>query len=62
MAGEHNHDQDEEKSDQVVENEGITIIPRKRTKKYTLAELLGQCTPDGAHKEIDFGTEGNELI
>ncbi len=47
----------------VMKNEGtITLVPRKPIKKYSLAELLAQCTPDKAHDEIDFGVEGNELI
>lgn len=40
----------------------ITLKPKKIRKKYTLEELLSQITPENRHKEIDFGTEGRELI
>ncbi|MFE8698391.1 AbrB/MazE/SpoVT family DNA-binding domain-containing protein [Cytobacillus sp. FJAT-53684] len=47
----------------VVENEGvITLVPKKQQKKYSLDELLAQCTPNNRHPEIDYGIEGNELI
>ena len=40
----------------------ITLKPKKIRKKYTLEELLSQINPENRHKEIDFGTEGRELI
>ncbi|MBF8417900.1 AbrB/MazE/SpoVT family DNA-binding domain-containing protein [Heyndrickxia coagulans] len=40
----------------------ITLKPKKVRKKYTLDALLSQITPENRHKEIDFGTEGRELI
>lgn len=40
----------------------ITLKPKKSKKKYTLEELISQITPENRHKEIDFGTEGRELI
>lgn len=47
----------------VAENEKtITLKPKKSQKKYTLEELLSQITPENRHKEIEFGTEGRELI
>lgn len=46
----------------VVGNAEITLVPKKPVKKYTLEELLAQCTPDRAHEEIDFGIKGEELI
>ncbi|MFP5116151.1 AbrB/MazE/SpoVT family DNA-binding domain-containing protein [Bacillaceae bacterium C204] len=47
----------------VMGNEGvITLVPKKPIIKYTLEELLAQCTPDRAHEEIDFGIKGEELI
>lgn len=47
----------------VVGNEGIiTLVPKKQQKKYSLDELLAQCKPEYRHDDIDFGTEGNELI
>lgn len=45
----------------VTENE-ITLRPKRIKKKYTLEELLSQITPENQHQEIDFGTEGRELI
>jgi antitoxin MazE len=41
---------------------GITLVPKKPKKVYSLEELLAQCTPERAHEELDFGVEGNELI
>lgn len=38
------------------------LKPRKPTKKYSLEELLSRITPENRHDEIDFGTEGRELI
>jgi len=47
----------------VAENgESITLKPRSPQKKYTLEEFLSQITPENRHDEIDFGTEGRELI
>lgn len=46
----------------IIEDGAIRIVPKKRPKKYSLNELLEQITPENRHKEIDFGTEGNELI
>jgi len=47
----------------VETNEGtITLVPKKARKKYSLDELLSGITPENTHKEIDLGTEGNELI
>jgi antitoxin MazE len=43
-----------------LEDQGIKLIPKK--KKPTLDELLAKVTPENRHHEIDFGTEGNELI
>lgn len=40
----------------------ITLRPKKARKKYSLEELLSQITPGNRHDEIDFGTEGRELI
>lgn len=40
----------------------ITLRPKKAKVKYTLEELLSQITPNNQHKEIDFGTEGREII
>ena len=45
-----------------VDDQIIQLVPKKQQKKYSLEELLAQCTPDKAHEEIDFGIEGNELI
>lgn len=46
-----------------MENEGtILLVPKKKSKKYSLEELLAQCTPENRHAEVDFGIEGNELI
>jgi len=44
----------------IVENQAIKLIPKK--KKPTLEELLAKITPENRHAEIDFGTEGNELL
>ncbi|KZO00497.1 AbrB/MazE/SpoVT family DNA-binding domain-containing protein [Pseudobacillus badius] len=44
----------------VVGKDGIQLVPKK--KKYTLQELLAQCKPENRHDEIDFGSEGKELI
>ncbi|MBM7645986.1 antitoxin MazE [Scopulibacillus daqui] len=47
----------------VEESEGtIKIVPIKRPKSYSLEELLKQCKPENRHQEIDFGSEGNELL
>ena len=47
----------------MIENEGIIRLKPKRTrKKYTLEELISQIIPENRHEEIDFGTEGRELI
>lgn len=47
----------------IAENEGIiTLKPKMTHKKYTLNELLSQITPENQHDEVDFGTEGRELI
>ncbi|PKR82502.1 AbrB/MazE/SpoVT family DNA-binding domain-containing protein [Heyndrickxia camelliae] len=46
----------------VVDDERITLIPKKQPKTYSLDELLAQCKPENRHNEIDFGVEGNELI
>lgn len=47
----------------VAENEKIiTLKPKRLQKKFTLEELLSQITPENRHDEIDFGTEGRELI
>lgn len=43
-----------------VENQEIKLVPKK--KKPTLEELLAKVTPENRHDEINFGTEGNELI
>ena len=43
-------------------NDSITLKPKKVTKKYTLEELLSQITPENQHKEIDYGSEGRELL
>ncbi|MGG5255259.1 AbrB/MazE/SpoVT family DNA-binding domain-containing protein [Neobacillus sp. SM06] len=43
-------------------DEAITLTPKKQQKKYSLDELLAKCKPEYRHKEIDLGTEGNELI
>lgn len=40
----------------------IKLKPKKAKKNYTLGELLSQITPDNQHDEVDFGTEGRELI
>ena len=44
------------------DEESITLKPKKKKKKYTLEELLSQITTENRHNEIDFGTEGRELI
>lgn len=44
----------------VVENKSIMLFPQKR--KPTLQELLAQAKPENRHGEIDFGSEGNEMI
>ncbi|MFC4766673.1 AbrB/MazE/SpoVT family DNA-binding domain-containing protein [Effusibacillus consociatus] len=44
----------------VVDDHGITLVPKK--KKYTLEELLALAKPENRHDEIDFGIEGNEMI
>lgn len=47
----------------IAENEKIiTLKPKKLQKQYTLEDLLSKITPENQHKEIDFGTEGRELI
>lgn len=47
----------------VTEKEGkITLIPKKQPIKYSLEELLAQCSAEKRHQEIDFGVEGKELI
>ena len=46
----------------VVNNQEISLIPKKQPKKYSLNELLAKITPENRHKEIEFGIEGNELI
>lgn len=45
-----------------VEEGTITLVPKKTRKKYSLDELLSGVTTENRHHEIDFGTEGNELI
>ena len=45
-----------------VANGAITLIPKKQQKKYSLEELLAQCSLENRHQEIDFGVEGKELI
>lgn len=56
-------DQGSEMELNVIGDENIiTLKPKKTRKKYTLQELLSQITPENRHKEIDFGTEGRELI
>ena len=40
----------------------ISLKPKKVRKKYSLEELLSQITPENRHEEIDFRTEGRELI
>ncbi|MFS1511057.1 AbrB/MazE/SpoVT family DNA-binding domain-containing protein [Chengkuizengella sp. SCS-71B] len=44
----------------VTENQNIILKQKKKTP--TLEELLAKITPENRHDEIDFGTEGNELI
>ncbi|AGA56377.1 growth regulator [Thermobacillus composti KWC4] len=44
----------------VSEDHTLIVIPIK--KKPTLEELLAQCKPENRHDEIDFGTEGKELL
>ncbi len=47
----------------IAENdEIITLKPKRLQKKYTLEDLLSQITPENRHNEIDFGSEGRELI
>lgn len=56
-------DQGSEMELTVIGNENIiTLKPKKARKQYSLDELLGQITPENRHEEIDFGTEGRELI
>ena len=43
-----------------IENEVLTIKPKK--KKTSLEELLSQVTDENRHKEIVFGTEGDESL
>jgi antitoxin component of MazEF toxin-antitoxin module len=36
--------------------------PARRRRKYTLAELLAQVTPESIHPEVDFGhPQGKEI-
>lgn len=44
----------------VVNDREISLIPKKKTP--VLEELLAKVTPENRHAEIDFGSEGNELI
>lgn len=44
----------------VVNDREISLIPKK--KAPILEDLLAEITPENRHVEIDFGTEGNELI
>lgn len=47
----------------INESDGIiTLQPKKSRKKYNLEELVSQITPEKRHEEIDFGSEGRELI
>lgn len=47
----------------VIGNENIiTLRPKRIQKKYTLEELVSQITPENRHQEIDFGSEGRELL
>ncbi|PLR75671.1 AbrB/MazE/SpoVT family DNA-binding domain-containing protein [Bacillus sp. V3-13] len=46
----------------VVNDEIITLVPKQRPMKYSLEELLAQITPENRHEEIEFGTEGNEVV
>ncbi len=56
-------DQGSEMELSVIGSEGvITLKPKRTRKKYTLEELISQITPENRHEEIDFGTEGRELI
>lgn len=45
-----------------VINGAITLVPKKKTKQYSLEDLLAQCKPEQRHEEIDFGTTGKEMI
>jgi len=40
----------------------ITLKPKRSKRNYKLEELLSQITPENQHKEVDFGIEGRELI
>lgn|SRR5690625_2795851 len=55
-------DQGSEMELHVIGNESITLKPKRSQKKYTLEELLAKVTPENRHEEIDFGTEGRELL
>ncbi|WP_153720246.1 AbrB/MazE/SpoVT family DNA-binding domain-containing protein [Sporosarcina cascadiensis] len=44
----------------VVNDREISLIPKKKVP--VLEELLAEITPENRHTEINFGTEGNELI
>jgi antitoxin MazE len=41
-------------------NQALLIKPL--VNKPTLEELLAQARPENRHNEIDFGSEGNEMI
>ncbi|WZX99572.1 AbrB/MazE/SpoVT family DNA-binding domain-containing protein [Bacillus sp. FSL W7-1360] len=43
-----------------VEEQVLTLKPNK--PKPTLQDLLADVTPENRHAEIDFGTEGNEML
>lgn len=45
---------------QVGKNGLISLKPRK--KEYMLEELVSHITPDNRHNEVDWGTEGQELL
>lgn len=46
-----------------LSNGSVVLVPiKKKRKKYTLDELLKQCTPENRSEEIDLGIEGEELI
>gem|GEM_PF-144353 len=45
-----------------VVDQKIILVPKKQPKKYSLEELLSKITLENQHREIDYGTEGNEII
>lgn len=47
---------------ELIVSDDYTLIVKPRKKKPTLEQLLAQCKPENRHEEIEFGTEGKELL